>query len=218
MAFQRLISRLSTILPFSPVSLHTYPSQYRQFEPHLQALCFTFYVSWNVQHTQDLPHLDKSPAKYTTSHFKRRFVNSVTMSNAACHPGSHIRTNVTILHDVQSVQSENCNSLHDDVIKWKHLPSCEGNPPVTSRFLSQRSGRRTLMFSLMCTKPNCWANNRDAGDLRRHRAHYDVAVIWRSSVSAFHQQTCELKGLKTGYPPCYVNASVVSPIHRTNNK
>ena len=33
------------------------------------------------------------------------------------------------------------------------------------------------MFSLICTWINSWVNNREAGDLRRHRAHYDVMVM-----------------------------------------
>ena len=33
------------------------------------------------------------------------------------------------------------------------------------------------MFSLICARPNVWVNNRDAGDLRRHHAHYDVTVM-----------------------------------------
>ena len=33
------------------------------------------------------------------------------------------------------------------------------------------------MFSLICTWTNDWARNRDAGDLRRHPAHYDVTVM-----------------------------------------
>ena len=37
--------------------------------------------------------------------------------------------------------------------------------------------RGALMFSLICAWTNSWANNGDAGDLRRHRAHYDVIVI-----------------------------------------
>ena len=41
--------------------------------------------------------------------------------------------------------------------------------------------RRALMFLLICTWTNGWANNRDAGDLRRHRAHHDVTVIDCSS-------------------------------------
>ena len=33
------------------------------------------------------------------------------------------------------------------------------------------------MFSLIYSRTNDWVNNRDAGDLRRHRAHYDVTVM-----------------------------------------
>ena len=33
------------------------------------------------------------------------------------------------------------------------------------------------MFSLICTWINKWVNNREAGDLRRHRGHYDVNVM-----------------------------------------
>ena len=34
-----------------------------------------------------------------------------------------------------------------------------------------------LRFSLICTWTDSWANNGDAGDLRRCRAHYDVIVL-----------------------------------------
>ena len=34
-----------------------------------------------------------------------------------------------------------------------------------------------LMFSLIYAWINGWVNNREAGDLRRHRAHYDVTVM-----------------------------------------
>ena len=34
-----------------------------------------------------------------------------------------------------------------------------------------------LMFSLICAWTNGWVNSRDAGDLRLHRAHYDVTVM-----------------------------------------
>ena len=37
--------------------------------------------------------------------------------------------------------------------------------------------RIALMFSLICAWINGWMNNREAGDLRRHRAHYDVTVM-----------------------------------------
>ena len=37
--------------------------------------------------------------------------------------------------------------------------------------------RRAMMFPLICAWTNGWANSRDAGDLRRHRGHYDVTVL-----------------------------------------
>ena len=40
-----------------------------------------------------------------------------------------------------------------------------------------RSLVNSLMFSLICAWTNDWANHRDASDLRRHRAHYDVTVM-----------------------------------------
>ena len=70
---------------------------------------------------------------------------------------------------------------HDDVIKWEHL--CVTGPfmrriyrwPVDSPNKGQWRG--ALMFSLICAWTNGWASNRDAGDLRCHRAHYDVTVM-----------------------------------------
>ena len=44
-------------------------------------------------------------------------------------------------------------------------------PPLKSQW------RRTLMFSLIYAWINNWVNNRDAGDLRHHRAHYDITVM-----------------------------------------
>ena len=48
-------------------------------------------------------------------------------------------------------------------------------PPVNSPHKDQRRG--ALMFSLICAWINGWVNNREAGDLRRHRAHCDVIVM-----------------------------------------
>ena len=38
--------------------------------------------------------------------------------------------------------------------------------------------RGALMFSLICAWINGWVNNREAGDLLRHRAHDDVNVMF----------------------------------------
>ena len=47
--------------------------------------------------------------------------------------------------------------------------------PVNSPHKGQWRG--ALMFSLICAWINSWVNNQDAGDLRRHRTQYDVAVV-----------------------------------------
>ena len=62
---------------------------------------------------------------------------------------------------------------------WRHqmetfsalLALCAGNSPHKGQW------RGTLMFSLICAWTNGWVNNRDAGDLRRHRDPYDVTVM-----------------------------------------
>ena len=72
-------------------------------------------------------------------------------------------------------------SAHDDVIKWKHFPRywpiVRGihRSPVNSPHKGQWRG--ALMFSLICAWINGWVSNREAGDLRRHRTHYDVTVM-----------------------------------------
>ena len=47
--------------------------------------------------------------------------------------------------------------------------------PVNSPHKGQ--WRAALMFSLICVWINGWINNREAGDLRRNRVHYDVTVM-----------------------------------------
>ena len=70
---------------------------------------------------------------------------------------------------------------HDDVIKWKHFPRywpfVRGihRSPVNSPHKGLWRG--ALMFSLICVWISGWVNNREAGDLRRYRAHYDVIVM-----------------------------------------
>ena len=43
--------------------------------------------------------------------------------------------------------------------------------------LTKASDAELWCFSLIRVYANGWANNRDAGDLRRHRAHYVVTVM-----------------------------------------
>ena len=72
-------------------------------------------------------------------------------------------------------------AFHDDVNKWKHFPRywpfvrgiqlSPVNSPHKGRW------RGALIFSLICAKINGWVSTHEAGDLRRHRAHYGVIVM-----------------------------------------
>ena len=57
------------------------------------------------------------------------------------------------------------------------LALCEGNPSVTGGSPLKGQWLRALLFSLICPWTNGWTNNPYAGDLRRHRAHYDFTVL-----------------------------------------
>ena len=69
----------------------------------------------------------------------------------------------------------------DNVIKWKHCPHywpflrrihrSSVNSPHRGQW------RDILMFSLICAWISGWVNNREAGQLRRHRAHYNVTAM-----------------------------------------
>ena len=57
------------------------------------------------------------------------------------------------------------------------LALCAGNSPVTGEFPSQRPVTRSFDVFFDLRKADGWVSNRDAGDLRRHSAHYDVIVM-----------------------------------------
>ena len=67
---------------------------------------------------------------------------------------------------------------HDDVIKWKHFPRywpfVRGIHRSPVNFPHKGQWRGALMFYLIWI--NGSVNNREAGDLRRHRAYYDAIV------------------------------------------
>ena len=58
------------------------------------------------------------------------------------------------------------------------LALCAGNSLVTGEVPHKGQWHGALMFSLICAWINAWVNNREAGDLRRHHAHYDDIVMW----------------------------------------
>ena len=72
------------------------------------------------------------------------------------------------------------NRYHDHVIKWKHFPRywpfVRGiHRPVTRSF--------DVYFD---ARINGWVNNRAAGDLGHHHAHYDVIVMITTTIIILH--------------------------------
>ena len=99
------------------------------------------------------------------------------------------------------------SSYHERLLSWwRHqmetfsasLAICAGNSPA------QRPVTGSFMFSLICVWIIGWENNREAGDLRYFRAHYDVIVM----ICKYASGTCIsigiytvlVEGIKNGCP------------------
>ena len=73
---------------------------------------------------------------------------------------------------------------------WRHqmetfsalLTICAGNSPVSGEFPTQRPVTRNFDVFFDLCPINDWVNNREAGDLRRSRAHYDVIVMKMNTI------------------------------------
>ena len=110
---------------------------------------------------------------------------------------------------------------HDDVIKWKNFPrywpSVRGihRSPVNSPHKGQWRG--ALKFCLICAWKSGFVNNGEAGDLRCHRAHYDV-IIMQQSCYQQRKLTCLTKSCKSAHVRCWLdNPTLTIPLHCGNN-
>ena len=56
------------------------------------------------------------------------------------------------------------------------LAICAGNLPP-GEFPTQKPVTQSFDVFFDCHRINCWVSNGEAGDLRRHGAHYDVIVM-----------------------------------------
>ena len=83
---------------------------------------------------------------------------------------------------------------------WRHqmetfsalLAICAGNSPFPVNSPHKGQWRGALMFSKICVWINGWVNNREAGDLRRYRANYEVIVMPKLH-SVPESESCPLK-------------------------
>ena len=85
-------------------------------------------------------------------------------------------------------------------VRGIHWPFARGIhwSPVNSPHKGQWRG--SLMFSLICTWTTGWVNNRYAGDLKHHRAHYDATVMDVGTVVVDHLVTAkQLTACPMGY-------------------
>ena len=57
------------------------------------------------------------------------------------------------------------------------LAICAGNSPVPGEFPAQRPVTWSIDVFFELSLNKSWVNNREAGDLRRYRTHYDVIVM-----------------------------------------
>ena len=132
--------------------------------------------------------------KYSSKTTNQNISNEHNNINYGTHTHWLMLQRNTLHHQLQvhhkadtSVSNNNsgvwCRPVHDDVIKWKHFPRywpfLRGihRSPVNSPYKGQWRG--ALIFSLICVWINGWVNNREAGDLRRYRSHYDVSVMFK---------------------------------------
>ena len=87
-----------------------------------------------------------------------------------CHKG-HVMQK--LFQCSKAIMAILCTMTHQMETFSALLSLCAGNSPVTGEFPEQK----LWCFSLICAWINAWENNREAGNLRRHHAHYDVTVM-----------------------------------------
>ena len=105
--------------------------------------------------------------------------------------------------------------IYNDVIIWRHFPRywpfVMGIRRSTVDSPHKRQWRGALKFSLTYARTNDWTNNRDASELRRHRAHYDVTIM-----SLLVMDLCDKIQLSTSCTHISLNSLSVLCILRKN--
>ena len=155
-----------------------------------------WYYFGQTLHSRTTPHISPSRASYGVPFVRSSKKYDSDVSRAHCiyceyafadpstlffalilqMPRRGWRDSSGSCHQVHMTELHLWRTIHDDVIKW-NWPFVRGihRSPVNSPHKGQWRG--ALMFSLICAWINGWVNNREAGDLRRHRAYCDVTVM-----------------------------------------
>ena len=105
---------------------------------------------------------------------------------------------------------------------WRHqmetfsalLALCEGTPLVACGFPSQRPVTRSFDVFLICASTNNWVNNRDVGNLGRHRDHHDVTLmIWANDTYGFAKKLNIAKSKRNQNKSLYMLWCLLLPWH-----
>ena len=118
--------------------------------------------------------------------------NTLTVDN-----GKHLHKTLLILHKSWwRHQMEICSALLALCVTtfvWGIHRSPRNSP-------HEGQWRGALMFSLFCAWINISVNNREAGDLRPHRAHYDVIVMQEIKPCPVHSHPNQKQAIITKNP------------------
>ena len=90
------------------------------------------------------------------------------------------------IHKISICSSSELALLTSSKLWWRHqmetlsalLAFCAGNSPVTGEFPEQRSMTRSLDVFFNLRRNQLLSKQWRTGDLGRHRAHYDVIVMY----------------------------------------
>ena len=148
---------------------------------------WTFHYRWHEYYYRWFPSTQKYLGvfvdnKLTWNNHISSIKNDIEIDRILykCHRYFNNESLISLYHTLVHPYFSYCIH-HDAVIKWKHFPRywpfVQGihRWPVNSPHKGQWRG--AVMLSLICTWTYVWVNNKDAGDLRRHRVHYDVTVV-----------------------------------------
>ena len=115
--------------------------------------------------------------------YERKYVDSL-LNNWIIRTVRHEH----LLNDMRHQQRFDCIAHnHEHHCSWHHQMEAFHRSPVNSPHKGQWRG--ALMFSLICAWTNGWVNNHEAGELRRHRARYDVTVMYQNAITTWQQLT-----------------------------
>ena len=100
-----------------------------------------------------------------------------TVTRNQSHSQARIQIHSQVLRNATNTKTFMMTSSKLMEIFWRYWPFVRGIHRSPLKSPHKGLWRGALMFSLIWAWMNSWVNNREAGDLRRHRAHYDVTVM-----------------------------------------